>query len=92
MARKAAEEAQRRAQADAAQGASGKMSGTPAPLPAPEPPKPKIKKQKTVSIKSINTSNTWQLEDADDVRRYVSDLQGKLMKVLEEDTIINIEF
>ena len=75
LARKAAEDAQRRAQADAAQAASGKRPETPTPQPAPEPPKPKIKKQKTVSIKSINTSNTWQLESADDVRRYVSELQ-----------------
>ena len=92
MARKAAEEAQRRAQADAAQTASGKRPETPTPQPAPEPPKPKIKKQKTVSIKSINTSNTWQLESADDVRRYVSELQDKLMRALEKDTVINIEF
>ena len=55
-------------------------------------PKPKIKKQKTVSIKSINISNTWQLESADDVRRYVAELQERLMKALEEDTIVNIEF
>ena len=92
LARKAAEQAQRRAQADAAQTASGKRPETPTPQPAPEPPKPKIKKQKTVSIKSINTSNTWQLESADDVRRYVSELQDKLMRALEKDTVINIEF
>ena len=92
LARKAAEDAQRRAQADAAQAASGKRPETPTPQPAPEPPKPKIKKQKTVSIKSINTSNTWQLESADDVRRYVSELQDKLMRALEKDTVINIEF
>ena len=92
LARKAAEDAQRRAQADAAQTASGKRPETPTPQSAPEPPKPKIKKQKTVSIKSINTSNTWQLESADDVRRYVSELQDKLMRALEKDTVINIEF
>ena len=92
LARKAAEQAQRRAQADAAQTASGKRPETPTPQPAPELPKPKIKKQKTVSIKSINTSNTWQLESADDVRRYVSELQDKLMRALEKDTVINIEF
>ena len=79
-------------QADAAQTASGKRPETPTPQSAPEPPKPKIKKQKTVSIKSINTSNTWQLESADDVRRYVSELQDKLMRALEKDTVINIEF
>ena len=45
-----------------------------------------------MSIKSINISNTWQLESADDVRRYVSELQDKLMRALEKDTVINIEF
>lgn len=89
---KAAEEAQRREQEVAAQVASGKLLEASTLQPIPEPPKPKIKKQKTVSIKSINTSSTWQLESADDVRRYVSELQEKLMRSLEEDTIINIEF
>lgn len=92
MARKAEEEARRRAQEAAAQAAAGEKPDTPTPEPIPEPPKPKIKMQKTLSIKSINTSSTWQLESADDVRRYVSELQEKLMKTLEEDTVINIEF
>lgn len=94
MARKAEEEARRRAQEAAAQAAAGEKpdAPTPEPEPIPEPPKPKIKMQKTLSIKSINTSSTWQLESADDVRRYVSELQEKLMKTLEEDTVINIEF
>lgn len=50
------------------------------------------KKQKTVSIRAINTSSTWQLESAEDVRRCVAELQDRLMKALEEDTIVNIEF
>lgn len=62
------------------------------PQPITESAKPKVKKQKTVSIKSINSSSTWQLENAEDVQRYVSELQNKLLKVLETDTIINIEF
>ena len=87
LAQKAAAEAR-------AQAAAGTSQNIPAAKvqPAVESPKPKLKKQKTVSIKSVNTSNTWQLESADDVRRYVSELQDKLMKTLEEDTIINIEF
>ena len=87
LAQKAAAEAR-------AQAAAGTSQNIPAAKvqPAVEPPKPKLKKQKTVSIKSVNTSTTWQLESADDVRRYVSELQDKLMKTLEEDTIINIEF
>ena len=52
----------------------------------------KIKKKKTVSIKSINNATTWQLENEADVKRYISELENKLMNMLEEDTIINIEF
>ena len=53
---------------------------------------PKIKRKKTVSIKSINNATTWQLENEADVKRYISELENKLMNMLEEDTIINIEF
>ena len=56
------------------------------------PPSAPVKKQKTISIKSINTSATWQIENADDVKKYVAELEEKLMKALENDTIINIEF
>ena len=52
----------------------------------------KQKKNKTVSIKSINTSTTWQIETADDVKKYITELERKLLNSLEEDTIINIEF
>lgn len=92
VARKEAEEAQRRVQEAAAQVASGKMPETPTPQPTPNILQPKVKKQKTMSIKSINTASTWQIESADDVRHYVSELQDKLMKVLEEGTVIHIEF
>ena len=56
------------------------------------PPVVPTKKKKTVSIKSINTSTTWQIETADDVKKYVSELENKLINSLEEGTIINIEF
>lgn len=55
-------------------------------------PKPKIKKQKTISIKSVTVESTWQLETPEDVKHYVAALESKLMKTLEEDTVINIEF
>ncbi len=58
----------------------------------PVPPKPPVKKHKTVSIKSVNSSATWQLETEDDVRRYVAELEKKLIGALEENTVINIEF
>ena len=53
---------------------------------------PKQKKQRTISIKSINTETTWQLETEEDVKRYVADLEKKLLKQLEDDTVIHVEF
>ena len=59
----------------------------------PDPtPTPVIKKRKTISIKSINSSVSWQLESEADVKKYVSELEKKLMQTLEDDTIINIQF
>lgn len=57
-------------------------------VPAP----PKVKKQRTISIKTINTETTWQLETSADVKKYIAELEKKLMAQLEDDTIINIEF
>lgn len=65
----------------------GKASGTPI-VPTPTP----VKKKKTVSIKSINNAATWQIETEDDVKRYIAELEKKLMNTLEDNTIINIEF
>ena len=42
-----------------------------------------MKKQRTVSIKSIITETTWQLETVDDVKKYVAELEKKLMAQLE---------
>ena len=58
----------------------------------PVSPAPKVKKKKTVSIKTINTASTWQLESQEDVRRYIAELEKKLMNTLEDDTVINVEF
>lgn len=53
---------------------------------------PKIKTQKTVSIKSINSESTWRIETEADVERYVEALKAKLKQRIQEDTILNIEF
>lgn len=58
-------------------------------LPTPIAP---IKKRKTISIKSINNASSWQIETEEDVRRYVAELEKKLIDSLEDDTIINVEF
>ena len=60
--------------------------------PVITPPPAPVKKQKTISIKAINTQSTWQLENADDVKKYITELEKKLINSLEEGTIINIEF
>lgn len=60
--------------------------------PQPIAPLPPVKKKKTVSIKSINNANTWQIETEEDVKRYVAELENKLINTLEDNTIINIEF
>ncbi|WP_347297577.1 BREX system P-loop protein BrxC [Dolosigranulum savutiense] len=53
---------------------------------------PKIKKNKIVSIKTINTASSWQLENEGDVKSYVEELEKKLIHLLEDNTIINVEF
>lgn len=55
-------------------------------------PAVKVKKKKTLSIKSINAASTWQIENETDVKKYIDELEKELMNTLEEDTIINIEF
>ena len=55
-------------------------------------PNVKIKQQKTVSIKSINSETTWRIESEADVERYVDALKAKLKQHVKEDLILNIEF
>ena len=52
----------------------------------------KSKKQRTISIKTINTETTWQLETEADVKHYVTMLEKRLLEELREDTIIHVEF
>ncbi|SHJ69169.1 hypothetical protein SAMN02745751_03149 [Dethiosulfatibacter aminovorans DSM 17477] len=54
--------------------------------------KVKIKQQKTVSIKSINSETTWRIESEADVERYVDALKTKLKQRVKEDLILNVEF
>ena len=67
---------------------NGGDSDIPVTPPAVKP----AKKRKSISIKSVSTSSTWQIETADDVKMYVAELEKRLLDALEEDTIINIEF
>ena len=56
-----------------------------------EPVKP-IKKKKTVSIKAVSASATWQIESEADIDAHLKELRKKLIGTLEENTIVNIEF
>lgn len=59
----------------------------------PEPmPQPKIKKRKNISIKSVNLAASWQIETPQDVDKYIAALKERILKELDADTIINIEF
>ena len=60
--------------------------------PAPVMPAPRVKRAKTISIKSVNTEQTWQIETPEDVKRYITELEKKLLGTLEENTVIHIEF
>ena len=51
-----------------------------------------MKKKKTVSIKTVNTAATWQIETETDIDAYLNELRKKLIGTLEENTVINIEF
>ena len=53
---------------------------------------PKVKKQKTVSIKTINTEATWRIETEADVERYIETLKTKLKQRIQDDIILNVEF
>jgi biotin synthase-like enzyme len=53
---------------------------------------PPIKKQRNMSIKDINPTNSWQVETKEDIEKYLQDLKERLEKELEENTILNIEF
>ncbi|NMA84127.1 MAG: BREX system P-loop protein BrxC [Epulopiscium sp.] len=51
-----------------------------------------VKRQRNVSIKDINPSNSWQIETKEDVEKYLQSLKESLEKEIEEGTILNIEF
>lgn len=89
QAEKAAEEAKKLETEQKEQ--PGMVHGEPT-TPYAATPTPKVKKQRTISIKSINTETTWQLETSEDVKKYIAELEKKLLAQLEEDTVIHVEF
>ena len=87
LAQIAAEEAKKQQEQRAAAGTEPTEEA-----PAPVAPAPRVKKAKTISIKSVNAEQTWQIETPEDVKRYITELEKKLLGTLEENTVIHIEF
>jgi hypothetical protein len=72
---------------------------TPSPAPndttesvTPQPVAKPVKKRKSVSIRTVNTAATWQIETEEDVKKYIAELEKRLIDTLEENTVINVEF
>ena len=54
---------------------------------------PQLSKQiQVISIKSILPEKTWQLENENDIEKYLASLRDELKKKLQEDVILNVEF
>jgi hypothetical protein len=51
-----------------------------------------MKKRKNISIQSVNLAASWQIETPQDVDKYIAALKERILKELDADTIINIEF
>lgn len=53
---------------------------------------PKIKKHRSISIKTVNLANSWQIETEQDVDKYLADLKVRIINEIDKDTVLNIEF
>lgn len=53
---------------------------------------PKPKKKKNVGIKSVALTSSWRIETEEDIDKALATLRQNLKALLEEDTIINVEF
>lgn len=58
----------------------------------PKPSYTKPKKSKTLSIKSVVLTNSWRIQSPSDIDVCINALKKELLKKLDDDTIINIEF
>ena len=68
---------------------SGAEGGT-GETPMPKPPAAPKKKRKNVSISSVAGARTYSLENEQDIDRFLAEMKLKLMKELEDDTIITL--
>ena len=53
---------------------------------------PATAKTKNISIKQLNSSTAWEIKTADDVDKYINELKNNLLGVIEDNTIVRIEF
>jgi hypothetical protein len=58
--------------------------------PAAEPPKARQKKRKNVSISNVAGARTYSIENEQDIDQFLAEMKQKLMKELDEDTIITL--
>ena len=47
--------------------------------------KPKVKKRRSISIKNVNLTSSWQIESVVDIDEYIGDLRKQIMKELNEE-------
>ena len=57
-----------------------------------QPPVLNVKKRRSISIRNINISNSWQIETSQDVDKYIAALRERILRELDDETVINIEF
>ena len=50
------------------------------------------KKKKNISIKTISVAVSWQIESAADVDKHLAEMRERILRELEENTVVNIEF
>lgn len=58
--------------------------------PQVQPVAPKVKKRKNVSISNVAGARTYSIENEQDIDNFLAEMKQKLMKELEQDTIITL--
>ena len=51
-----------------------------------------LKKKKNISIKTISVAASWQIESAADLDKHLTEMRERILRELEENTVVNIEF
>jgi hypothetical protein len=69
--------------------ASASDADTPA-TPAPQPAPVRTKRRKNVSISNVAGARTYSIENEQDIDKFLAEMKKKLMKELDEDTIITL--